>query len=163
MFQDPSFTSFHALILLLALFFWQTSPTPSASLAVQNINNQGYLSIDSNPWECLTNLVLRQCLKHLIYVCKCKHQTRAEDIVISRWASHGSEKQLAKRLFSSHLWLCPRHELEKCKYKEGSATWCFCKAKTSCLCIWMQGRNVIFVPLWWTGEWLERQLPSWLL
>jgi hypothetical protein len=31
------------------------------------------------------------------------------------------------------------------------------------LCIWMQGQNVIFVPLWWTGEWLERQLPSWLL
>ncbi len=107
---DPSFTSFHTLILLLALFFWQTSPTPFASLAAQNIYNQGYLSLDSNPSECLTNLVLLQCLKHLIYVSKCKHQIRAEDIVTYRWTSHSSEKQLARWLFCSDLWLCPRHE-----------------------------------------------------
>ncbi len=146
----------------MALFF-DKHPPLHLLLYLRSISTTSHLSLDSNPCECLTNLVLLQCLKHLIYVSKCKHQIRAEDIVIYRWASHSSEKQLAKWLFCSDLWLCPRHELENCKYKEGSATWCFCKAKTSCLCIWMQGQNVIFVPLWWTGEWLERQLPSWLL
>jgi hypothetical protein len=57
------FTSFHTWILLMAIFFWQTSLTPSASLAAQNINNQGHLSLDSNPCECLTNLVLLQMPK----------------------------------------------------------------------------------------------------